>query len=93
MGARVAVEAMMPATLLQAGDAVEMLPATAPPLGQPAAPITYGTIITVDQATGRATVRLPGRRYPIDVPHMSHCSSSLRWTMARAWAWRAGTVR
>jgi hypothetical protein len=64
----VAVEAMMPDPPLQAGDAVEILPATAPPLGRPAAPIAYGTIITVDQVLGRASVRLQSRRYPIDVP-------------------------
>ena len=59
---------MRPDAPLQAGDAVEILPATASPPGQPAALRAYGTIITVDQALGRASVRLQGRRYPIDVP-------------------------
>src|SRR3954453_14205343 len=59
---------MMPEAPLQVGDAVEILPAAAPPPGQPTAPKAYGTIITVDQVLGRASVRLQGRRYPIDVP-------------------------
>jgi hypothetical protein len=58
----------MPEAPLQAGDTVEILPTTAPPPGQPAAPTAYGTIITVDPVLGRASVRLQGRRYPIEVP-------------------------
>ena len=68
VGALVAVGAMMPEVPLQAGDAVEILAATAPPPGQPAALRAYGTIVAVDQAIRRATVRLYGRCYPIEVP-------------------------
>jgi hypothetical protein len=59
---------MKPDAPLQVGDTVEILPAAAPPTGQPAASKPYGTIVAVDQSTQRATVRLYGRRYPIDVP-------------------------
>jgi hypothetical protein len=60
--------ALMHEAPLQAGDAVELLPATAPPPGQPTAQGAYGTVVAVDLATRRATVRLYGRRYPIEVP-------------------------
>lgn len=68
VGALGVVAAMMPDPPLQAGDVVEILPAAAPPPGQPAASRSYGTIVAVDQSTRRATVRLYGRRYPIEVP-------------------------
>ena len=58
----------MPEVPLQAGDAVEILAATASPPGQPAALGSYGTVVAVDQATRREAVRLYGRRYPIQVP-------------------------
>jgi hypothetical protein len=53
---------------VQSGDAVEILPPTAPPIGQPPAPGRYGVVVAVDSETGRATVRLLGRAYPLELP-------------------------
>jgi hypothetical protein len=58
----------MPDPPFQAGDAVEILPATAPPLGQPPATKPQGIVVAVDEETCRATVRLIGRHYAMEVP-------------------------
>ena len=53
---------------LQVGDAVEILPLAALPVGQPPAPGRYGVVVAVDPETRRASVRLPGRIYPLELP-------------------------
>jgi hypothetical protein len=55
-------------TPLQAGDMVELLAADALPRGQPPPPPRYGTVVSVDAESCRATVRLEGRHYPLDLP-------------------------
>ena len=58
------VVAVMHDAPLRVGDVVEILPAAAPPPGQPPAPRPHGIVLEVDQATRRATVRPYGRRLP-----------------------------
>ena len=53
---------------IRAGDLVEIVPDAPPPAGQPAPPKRHGLVEAVDAATGRATVRVQGRRYPLEVP-------------------------
>ena len=53
---------------IQVGDSVEVLPTSQPPYGQPAAPRHYATVVAITLETQRATVRLPGRHYPLEVP-------------------------
>jgi hypothetical protein len=57
----------MPERLVHEGDLVEILPATAPPPGQPAAPRPHGVVAAVDHQMGRATVRVQGRRFPLEL--------------------------
>ena len=53
---------------IHAGDFVEVLPTTTPPGGLATAPRRCGTVVTTDPTTQRATVRLPDRHYPLEVP-------------------------
>jgi hypothetical protein len=57
----------MPDLPVHEGDLVEILPATAPPPGHPPAPRPHGVVDAVDHQMGRATVRVQGRRFPIEL--------------------------
>jgi hypothetical protein len=58
----------MPAEIIREGDLVEILPAAAPPLGQPPVWRPHGIVVAVDRPLQRATVRVRDRHYPVEVP-------------------------
>jgi hypothetical protein len=57
----------MPDRPVHEGDLVEILPAAAPPRGQPPASHPHAVVAAVDHVMGRAIVRVQGRRLPIEL--------------------------
>lgn len=53
---------------LQLGQLVEILPVTAPPPGQPAAPRRFGRVLEATDENGRVAVQVEGRQHPLRVP-------------------------
>jgi hypothetical protein len=58
----------MAAASLQVGDLVEILDAAERPPGQPAPPKRYARVLELEDAEGRVTVQVEGRRHPLRLP-------------------------
>lgn len=53
---------------LQLGQLVEIVPVTAPPPGQPAAPRRFGRVLEAADENGRVALQVEGRQHPLLVP-------------------------